>query len=203
MGKLYANFRALVEQLREDKSAHYNDARCPGFRAIAVYRAGVWRRTLPVPLRKLLYPVYQFAYRWIRTRYGITLFWTTSVGRRVTIANQGNVSIHFNAVIGDDCLIRQNVTLGGISDERNDGPTLGRQVHIGAGAVIIGPIRVGDGARIGPNAVIMSDVPAGAIAVAPATRIIMPRTRPSTLQPGAGGNHDGAPVSSRPPTYIS
>ena len=126
MGKHYDNFRGLVEQLREDRSAHYNDGRCPGFRAIAVHRAGVWRRTLPAPLRKLLYPVYQFAYRWIRNRYGITLFWTTSVGRRVIIASQGNVSIHFNAVIGDDCLIRQNVTLGGISNDRNDGPALGR-----------------------------------------------------------------------------
>jgi len=145
---------------------------------------------LPPPLRKLLYPFYVLAYHWIRNHYGIILFWTTSVSRRVIIPNQGNVNIHGKSVIGDDCVIRQNVTIGGVNNDRNDGPILGRDVQIGAGAVIIGAIHIGDGARIGPNAVIMSHVPAGAIAVAPAARIIMPGQRPAAQPTRAEQEHD-------------
>jgi serine O-acetyltransferase len=179
MRKHYDNFRALIDQLREDRIAHFRDSTYPGFRAIAVHRFGVWRRTLPAPLRKALFPVYILAHCWIRNRYGINLFWTTKVGRRVIIANQGNVTVHEEAVIGDDCIIRQNVTIGAVSDDRPGAPVLGRAVHIGAGAVIVGRIQIGDGARIGPNAVIMSNVPEGAMAIAPATRIVETRRKPA------------------------
>jgi serine O-acetyltransferase len=95
------------------------------------------------------------------------------------------VSIAKDAEIGDDCVIRHNVTIGGVSGARPDGPIIGSGVEVGAGAVIIGRIRIGDGARIGPNAVVMTNVPAGAIAVAPATRILEPRraTHNNSLRP--------------------
>jgi serine O-acetyltransferase len=66
-------------------------------------------------------------------------------------------------VIGDDCVIRQNATIGALGGERPlEAPRLGRGVQVGVGAVILGPVTIGDGARIGPNAVVMTDVPAGA-----------------------------------------
>jgi serine O-acetyltransferase len=69
-------------------------------------------------------------------------------------------------VIGDGCIIRQNVTLGNRHPDRPfDAPVLGRHVNVGAGAVILGNVHIGDRAAIGANAVVLSDVPPGATAV--------------------------------------
>ncbi len=66
-------------------------------------------------------------------------------------------------MIGDESIIYQNVTIGALNGERvQEAPTLGRSVTVGCGAAVLGPVTIGDGARIGPNAVVMTDVPAGA-----------------------------------------
>ena len=76
------------------------------------------------------------------------------------------VVIGETAEIGDDCTLYHGVTLGGTSwNKGKRHPTLGRGVVIGAGAKILGPILVGDGAKIGSNAVVVRDVPPGATAV--------------------------------------
>ena len=70
------------------------------------------------------------------------------------------------AVIGADCMLYHGVTLGGTSLKKEKRhPTLGNDVVVGAGAKILGPINIGDGARIGANAVVVRDVPAHATAV--------------------------------------
>jgi serine O-acetyltransferase len=135
-------------------------------------------QTLPRPIRFLFFPFYRMAFRWVRNHYGIILYYTTQVGRRVVFANQGNISIHYGAVIGDDCIIRQNVTIGGVKNARNEPPSIGNRVEIGAGAVIIGRIHIGDGVHIGPNAVVSQNLKSGAIAVAAPTRILYPTTVP-------------------------
>ena len=69
-------------------------------------------------------------------------------------------------MIGDDCVIRQGVTIGmRRTDDPNSVPTIGDRVNIGAGAKLLGPIRVGNDASIGANAVVLCDVPDGALAV--------------------------------------
>jgi serine O-acetyltransferase len=69
-------------------------------------------------------------------------------------------------VIGDESIIRQGVTLGNKTLDRPlDAPTLGKRVNVGAGAKILGAVSIGDGASIGANAVVLDDVPAGAVAV--------------------------------------
>ena len=80
------------------------------------------------------------------------------------------------AVSGDDCIIRQRVTLGKATDlgPDPDQPRLEDGVEVGAGATIMGGITVGAGAKIGPNAVVMRDVPPGATAFAPLTKIMRP-----------------------------
>jgi len=167
------NTRSLFAQLREDRVAHYRDTSLPGFRAIAVYRFGVWAKTLPRPIGLPLLLFYEICYRWVRNHYGIQLYRSAKIGRRVCLANQGNIAIHRDTVIGDDCVIRQNVTIGGVSGARNFGPELGRQVEVGAGAVIIGKIRIGDQAKIGPNAVVSQNIPAKATVVAPPVKILL------------------------------
>jgi len=77
------------------------------------------------------------------------------------------------AVIGDDCTLYHGVTLGGTSWKKGKRhPTLGQGVVIGAGAKVLGPIEVGDGAKIGSNAVVVRDVPADATAVGIPARIV-------------------------------
>jgi serine O-acetyltransferase len=164
----------LVAQVREDLRAYDSWTR-PGFHAVAIHRLGVWRRQLPIVARLPVTLFYLVAQLGIRNVYSIELTSMAQVGRRLRIAHQGGVTIHPSVVIGDDCLIRQNVTIGIATDDATAAPQLGDRVEIGAGAVIIGGITIGDDARIGPNAVVTMNVPARAMAVAPPARVIPPR----------------------------
>jgi serine O-acetyltransferase len=97
---------------------------------------------------------------------GIEIHPGAVLGRRVFIDHGFGVVIGETAMVGDDCTLYQGVTLGGVSWEKGKRhPTLGRGVVIGAGAKVLGPITVGEAARIGSNAVVVKDVPGGATVV--------------------------------------
>ncbi len=107
---------------------------------------------------------------------GIEIHPGAVIGRRVFIDHGMGVVIGETAEIGDDCTIYQAVTLGGTSLYRGTKrhPTLGRGVVVGAGAKVLGGFTVGDGAKIGSNAVVVKPVPAGATAVGNPARVIDP-----------------------------
>src|SRR5512132_3630935 len=108
--------------------------------------------------------------RWLT---GIEIHPGATIGRRVFIDHGMGVVIGETAEIGDDCTLYHGVTLGGVKWEKvKRHPTLGRKVVIGAGAKVLGPILVGDGAKVGSNAVVVRDVPAGATAVGIPARIV-------------------------------
>lgn len=161
----------LLGLIREDWVANGRDWTRPGFRALAVYRLGVWRMKLSQPWRAPVSVLYRMLFRRCRNGYGIELPYAATVGRRVVIEHQGGIVIHGNAVIGDGCIIRQGVTLGNRSlDRPHEAPVLGRNVNVGAGAKVLGGVRIGEGAAIGANAVVLQDVPPGGMAVGvPAT----------------------------------
>ena len=161
----------LIAQLREDL-ALYDSWTRPGFQALATHRLGVWRWRLAKPVRAPVTAGYLFAQLLVRNVYSIELTSRTRVGRRLRLAHEGGVMIHPDVVIGDDCLIRQNVTIGLVSDDATAAPTIGDRVEIGVGAVIIGGVTIGDDARIGPNAVVTMNVPAGGMAVSTPARVI-------------------------------
>ncbi len=148
----------------------------PGFQAVAVHRYAAWTRTQTGVRRKLVRWSYDLAYLVVRNVYGIELPETVQLGRRVRIAHQSGIVIHPNTVISDDCVIRQNVSLGAARGDaartQLQAPRLGRGVSLGAGAVVIGGVRIGDGAWVGPNAVVMTNVPAGATVLAAPPRIM-------------------------------
>ena len=97
---------------------------------------------------------------------GIEIHPGVSIGRRFFIDHGMGVVIGETAEIGDDCTLYHGVTLGGTTWEKGKRhPTLGDGVVIGAGAKVLGPINVGDNARIGSNAVVVNDVPANATVV--------------------------------------
>ena len=163
---------SLWEQLHEDWVRHDRSWTHPGFQALAVYRYGVWLDRLPRGVRLLAVWLYEFAFLIVRNLYGIELRRQAVVGRRVRLSHASSgLIIHNAATIGDDCVIRHNVTIGGYGI-KDDAPTIGKRVSIAPGAVILGHITVGDDVSIGPNAVVMTNIPAGATVIAPASRVI-------------------------------
>ena len=175
-------FIALVRQLREDYWTHRSELMMPGFHTVVTHRIGNWLQHAPAPVRFALSPVYTVLFLWCRNVYGIELPRETVLGRRVRFPHQGGIVIHQNARIGDDCVIRQNVTIGAVNPQRStQAATLGNGVELGAGAAIIGRVTVGDGARIGPNTVIMTNVPAGATVFAANARVIQMVRRPTIV----------------------
>jgi serine O-acetyltransferase len=139
----------------------------PGVHALLVYRLSwrLWRWGLKWPARFL-----SFVGRWLT---GIEIHPGATIGRRFFIDHGMGVVIGETAEIGDDCTLYHGVTLGGTSWRQGKRhPTLQRGVVVGAGAKILGPITIGEGAKIGSNAVVVKDVPAGATAVGIPARIL-------------------------------
>ncbi|MGF1481229.1 MAG: serine O-acetyltransferase [Cyanophyceae cyanobacterium] len=164
----------LWQQIQEDWIAHGRDWTKPGFRAVAVCRFGAWRMQIkPKLLRAPFSLFYKALYRKVRNTYGIEIPDTVKLGRRVVIEHQSAIVIHGDSVIGDDCIIRQGVTIGNRYLERPfDAPKLGKRVNVGAGSKLFGNILIGDGAKIGANAVVLCDVPSEATAVGIPAKVI-------------------------------
>ena len=164
----------LTELIREDRAVHGGWSH-PGFLALAVHRVGVWRYGLPTAFRKPMSAFYRLAAQRIRNAHGIDIPPTVQIGRRVHIPYGGKVVISGRVVIGDDCILRHNVTIGA-ARRGEDVPTLGRHVAVGTGAVILGKISVGDYAEIGPNAIVLTDVPdKGTVFSDPGRVVVAPR----------------------------
>jgi serine O-acetyltransferase len=140
----------------------------PGLHALWLHRIAHWCWT--GGLRWLGRFVSHFS-RWLT---GIEIHPGATVGRRVFIDHGMGIVIGETAQIGDECTIYQGVTLGGTSLTKGAKrhPTLGRGVIVGAGAKVLGGFTVGDGARVGSNAVVVKEVPAGATAVGNPARIL-------------------------------
>jgi serine O-acetyltransferase len=180
LGRYNANppNRTLRELIREDLATHDGEWLSEGFLALAVHRFGNWRmsvrpRLLRVPMT-LTYRVLEWL---VRSAFGIDLPYTVRVGRRVRIWHRGGITI--SAIqIGDDTHLRQNITMGvrRRGDPRWLRPTIGSRCDIGAGAVIVGGITVGDDSVIGANVVVAEEVPPGSIVTVPKP-VIRPRGR--------------------------
>lgn len=165
---------SLWQQIQEDWVAHGRDWTKPGFRAVAVQRFGAWKIQIPSKiLRAPLSILYTSLYRKVRNTYGIDLPCTVKLGRRVIVEHECGIVIHGYCEIGDDCIIRQGVTLGNrYLDRPLECPKLGTRVNIGAGAKILGNVTIGDDANIGANAVVLSDIPIGKTAVGIPAKIL-------------------------------
>jgi serine O-acetyltransferase len=140
----------------------------PGFHAVWMHRAAhaCWRGGFKWLGRWLSH--------WNRWLTGIEIHPGALIGNRVFIDHGMGVVIGETAVVGDGCTIYHGVTLGGTALYKGEKrhPTLGRDVVVGAGAKVLGGFEVGDGAKVGSNAVVTKPVPAGATAVGNPARII-------------------------------
>lgn len=141
----------------------------PGFHAILMHRWAHW--------------FWMGDFKWLgrftshiaRGLTGIEIHPGATIGRRVFIDHGFGVVIGETAEVGDDCTIYQGVTLGGtsLSKGAKRHPTLANGVIIGAGAQVLGSFTVGEGAKVGSNAVVVKEVPPGATAVGNPARIIL------------------------------
>ena len=140
----------------------------PGLHAVVLHRLAHW--------------CWQHGFKWLgrftshiaRFLTGIEIHPGARIGERVFFDHAMGVVVGETAEIGDGCTIYQGVTLGGTSLYKGvkRHPTLGRNVVVGAGAQVLGGFTVGDGAKVGSNAVVTKPVPAGATAVGNPARII-------------------------------
>jgi serine O-acetyltransferase len=142
----------------------------PGFHAVVFHRFS----------HRLWNAGFKWLARWLSTiaRWltGVEIHPGATIGRRFFIDHGMGVVIGETARIGDDCTLYHGVTLGGTSWEKGKRhPTLGNDVVVGAGAKVLGPIEIGDGARIGSNAVVLKEVPAGATVVGVPGRVAQSR----------------------------
>ncbi len=133
---------------------------CPGFQAIVMHRLNHWL------WKKKLYLIARLTAHISRFLTGIEIHPGAVIGRRFFIDHGMGIVIGETAEIGDDVSIYHGVTLGGTTwNKGKRHPTLKNNVVVGAGAKILGPITIGEGARIGCNAVVVKEIPAAATVV--------------------------------------
>jgi serine O-acetyltransferase len=156
----------MFDNIRQDLAAHRGDWGAQGFWALAVYRFGRWRYTVrPALLRKALSLVYRVLYKLVQIVTGIELPCEVPIGRGFVIEHSGGIVVSGFARFGENCRIRYGVVVGLARIEDPCAPQIGDHVDIGAGAKLLGNIRIGNHVRIGANAVVLCDVPDRSIAV--------------------------------------
>jgi serine O-acetyltransferase len=164
----------MFNNIRKDLETYQGNWGCQGFWVMVVYRFGRWRYDLKPPIvRKFGSFFYKFFFKLIQIVTGIELPCEVPVGKNFRIDHFGDIIISGYASFGDDCILRNGVTVGLKNVETKVAPRIGNRVNIGAGAKILGPITVGDDVDIGANSVVLSDVPAQSIAVGIPARIIL------------------------------
>ena len=189
----------LLALLDEDRRTQERGLLTQGFWVLALHRFGNWRMDRPRPLRAPLSLIYKLLYPLTECLCGIKLSYTVRVGRRVRLEHFGGMIIGARS-IGDDCVIRQNTTLGvARRTQRQAKPVIEERVDIGAGVAILGQVRVGHDSVIGANAVVVKDVPAYAIVGGVPAKVIrmreddgQARAAPQPTDEQAGG---GEPIA--------
>ncbi len=161
-------WRALAQRYREDVTvALQRDPSLTNAREAVLFSTGlhaIWAfRRQHWLWERGFHTVALFLSHRSRRRWGIDIHPAATIGRRFFIDHGEGIVIGETAVIGDDCLLYQGVTLGMTGHHGGKRhPTLGNNVFVGAGAIILGDIHLGDDSKVGAGAVLLHDVPNGA-----------------------------------------
>jgi serine O-acetyltransferase len=174
---------SLFELIREDFETHERNALAPGFLAVALHRFGNWRMDVkPRVLRAPLSASYHAMYVGMSWFFGINLQYSVQLGRRVRLWHHGGMWLGARS-IGDDVHIHPNVTIGmaRASDDPEGKPVIEDRVDIGAGAAILGEVRVGADSVVGPNSVVVRSFP-------PRSTLFGVPARPVRIDPEKSGD---------------
>ena len=140
--------------------------------AVGIFRFGKWAQAIRFsPLRKVFLVVYFLLYKTSEILSGIRISINSEIGPGLVIHNFGGIIIR--GKIGRNCTIVQGAQLISRANGKHEGwPTLGDDVFVGSGAKLLGNVHIGDRAKVGANAVVVSDVPEDALVLPPECRII-------------------------------
>lgn len=147
----------------------------PAVWSIATYRFGHWLQVerpsavIRIPLKILSFAMTRFCVIFME----MDIDPQASIGGGLYIGHIGGVHINPGAVLGRNCDIAHRVTIGASAMGRSGIPVLGDEVYVGTGAVLMGKIKVGNGARIAANTLVMTNVPAGATVMGVPGRVVM------------------------------
>lgn len=165
----------MFDNLRDDLRAYGGQFGAQGFWVMVVYRFGRWRYGVrPLLLRKACSVVYRIMYKLVQILTGVELPCEVEVGRNFVIDHFGGIVISGFARFGNNCRIRNGVVVGLARVDDPCAPVIGDNVDIGAGAKVLGRIRIGNNVLIGANAVVTRDIPDNSIAVG-VPAIVKPR----------------------------
>ena len=184
---MHHSHRSLIDLAREDlAAARRRDPAARSSLEVALLSPGVHALWAHRAAHRLWHTGHKFAARALaqaaRAATGIEIHPAAKIGRRFFIDHGMGVVIGETAEVGDDVLMFHGVTLGGVSmSPGKRHPTIGNNVQIGAGAKVLGPVVVSDGAKIGANAVLVKNVPEGHVAVGVPSRVRDPKTDPDLM----------------------
>ncbi|PPD54059.1 MAG: serine acetyltransferase [Methylotenera sp.] len=156
----------MFNHIRQDLKNYHGDWAAQGFWVLMVYRFGRWRYTINnVFFRKICSFLYKFLYKLVQILTGIEMPCEAKVGENFLIDHFGGIVISGYAKFGDNCRIRNGVVVGLKNVNEPCAPQIGNNVDIGAGAKLLGNIKIGSNVSIGANSVVLTDVPDNSIAV--------------------------------------
>jgi serine O-acetyltransferase len=157
----------------------------PAVWAIACYRLGNWLNVSPpnVLVRIPLKVVSFVATKWCEIFIEMHIDPSATIGGGLYIAHIGGVHINPQAVLGKNCDIAHRVTIGASAMGRKGAPVLGDEVYVGTGATLVGKIKIGSGAKIAANTLVMTNVPEGATVMGVPGRIVMRAPKPVVVAP--------------------
>ena len=171
----------MFNNIRADLAAHGGRWGAQGFWALVVYRFGRWRYGVrPALLRKVFSLLYHLLYKLVQIVTGIELPCEVQIGKGFVIDHFGGIVVSGYASFGDHCRIRNGVVVGLKSVDEPGAPQIGHHGDIGAGAKLLGNIRIGNYVVVGANAVVLCDVPDWHMAVG-VPAVVKPRRDAPTV----------------------
>jgi serine O-acetyltransferase len=142
------------------------------------YKISFWMRTCKylhsnLIFRYSLFIIARLIYQYYSSRFGIEIPFRTKIGPGLYIGHFNGIVIHYECVIGKNCNLLQNVTIGrSFRGDKKGVPTIGNNVFFGPGAVVFGDIKIGDNVAVGANAVVLKNVPDNAVVVGVPSKIV-------------------------------
>lgn len=163
----------MFNNIRQDLETYKGDWTQQGFWVMVVYRYGRWRYTIGCSIiRRPFSLVYKVLYKFVQIVAGVELPCEVVVGKNFRIDHFGDIIISGFAEFGDNCVIRNGVTVGLRRVNEPVAPKIGNNVDIGSGARVLGDITIGDNVAIGANAVVLQNIPPNSIAAGVPARVI-------------------------------